>query len=91
MTKYYTYIARCSDGTLYTGYTCDLKKRQEVHNLGKGARYTRARLPIEIIYSEEHPHKIQAMQREYAIKKLSRQQKECLINPPPAANAENSA
>ena len=73
--KYYTYILRCGDDTLYTGFTTDLEHRLQTHNAGKGAKYTKARLPVEIIYHEEYPTKEEAMRREAAIKKLTRKQK----------------
>ena len=71
----YTYILRCSDDTLYTGWTNDLPKRLKTHNAGKGARYTRGRLPVKLIYYETFATKKKAMQREAQIKKLSRKQK----------------
>ena len=78
--KHYVYIVRCADGTLYTGYTNDLKKRIETHNLGKGAKYTRSRLPVELVYSESFDEKEQAMNREWYIKnRLTRAQKMELI------------
>lgn len=76
----YVYILRCSDGTLYTGYTNDLKKRINTHNSGKGAKYTRCRLPVHMVYYEEYESKSQAMKREYAIKRLTRLKKIKLIN-----------
>ena len=75
MPEYFTYMVLCSDNTLYTGYTDDLKRRMEVHNSGKGAKYTKARLPVELVYWEKHSTKQKAMQHEYAIKQLSRAQK----------------
>ena len=80
MEKYYVYFARCSDDTLYTGYTNDLKKREEQHNEGKGARYTRGRRPVEIIYYEEFASKSEAMKREYELKQLSKKDKESLVS-----------
>lgn len=71
----YTYILRCSDDTLYTGWTNDLSKRLKTHNAGKGARYTRGRLPVKLVYYETFATKKEAMQREAQIKKLSRKQK----------------
>ncbi|KZL90038.1 GIY-YIG nuclease family protein [Clostridium magnum] len=71
----YVYILKCSDGTLYTGYTNNLKKRLEVHNRGKGAKYTRCRLPVELVYFEEYSTKSEATKREYAIKQLTRESK----------------
>lgn len=76
----YTYILLCSDGTFYTGWTNDLEKRLKDHNSGKGAKYTRARLPVRLVYSETFETKPEAMKREAAIKKLSRAKKEALIN-----------
>lgn len=76
----YTYILRCSDGTFYTGWTNDLNKRIMTHNAGKGGKYTRARLPVELVYAEEHMNKREAMSREFHIKRLSRKEKEELIS-----------
>ena len=76
----YVYILKCCDNTLYTGWTTSLEKRLKAHNSGKGAQYTKARLPVEIVYFEEFDNKIDAMKREYAIKQLSRQEKLKLIN-----------
>ena len=76
---YYVYILRCADDTLYTGWTTDVAKRIETHNSGKGAKYTRARLPVELEYIEEFDNKTEAQKREYAIKQLTRVEKEALI------------
>ena len=76
----YTYMLKCSDGTLYTGWTNDLEKRVEAHNSGKGAKYTKARRPVELAYYEEFETKEQAMKREYAIKQLGRKEKQKLID-----------
>ena len=76
----YTYILKCADDTLYCGWTNDLEKRLEAHNSGKGAKYTRSRLPVELIYYEEFETKEEAMSREYHIKKLPREKKLELIN-----------
>ena len=76
---YYTYIVECGDGTLYTGWTTDLEKRMKSHNAGKGAKYTRARLPVRLVYYESFCTKQEAMQREYAIKQLKREEKIRLI------------
>ena len=78
--EYFTYIVRCSDGTLYTGYTTDLDKRMKAHNSGRGAKYTRSRLPVELVYFEEFGSKEEAMSREWHIKRLSRPEKERLIS-----------
>ena len=76
----YTYIVKCSDETLYTGWTNNLKQRLEAHNSGKGAKYTKNRRPVELVYFEEYDTKQEAMKREYAIKQLSRQKKLALIH-----------
>ncbi len=75
----YTYIVKCSDKTFYTGWTNDLKKRIEMHNSGKGAKYTKARLPVELVYYEAFDTKEEAMSREWHIKRLSRSEKQKLI------------
>lgn len=75
----YTYIAECADGTFYTGWTTDIVKRLRAHNDGKGAKYTRSRLPVRLVYLEEHDTKEEAMSREYHIKRLTRSAKEKLI------------
>lgn len=78
----YVYILRCADNSLYTGWTNNLDKRLKMHSEGKGAKYTRARLPIELVYFEEFEDKIEAMKREYEIKQLKRQEKLMLIKKP---------
>ena len=75
----FTYILRCSDDTYYTGWTNDLEKRVLCHNAGKGAKYTKPRLPVEVVYYEVFEEKEAAMRREYEIKQLTRVQKEHLI------------
>ncbi len=75
----YVYILKCGDGTLYTGWTNNLEKRVQAHNTGKGAKYTKARLPVELVYFEEFEEKVDAQRREYRIKKLSRKEKLKLI------------
>ncbi len=75
----FTYIVRCSDGTLYAGWTNDLEKRMKAHNNGSGAKYTRTRRPVELVYYEAFETKEEAMRREYAIKQLSRPEKLKLI------------
>jgi len=77
--SFYTYIAKCSDNSFYTGYCRDLNSREKKHNLGKGAKYTKQRRPIKIIYFEEFKTRIEAMRRERQIKKWSRIKKEILI------------
>jgi putative endonuclease len=75
----YVYIILCGDNTLYTGWTNDLHKRFKEHSSGKGAKYTRGRGPLELIYYEEYNDKSQAMKREYEIKQLTKVQKEELV------------
>lgn len=74
-----TYILRCSDGTLYTGWTNDIKARLRAHNSGQGAKYTRGRTPVELVYLERFDSKQEAMRREAYIKRLSRGDKLALI------------
>ena len=76
----YTYIVRCADGTLYTGWTNDLEKRMSAHNSGEGAKYTRARRPVTLVYYECFETKEEAMSREWHIKKLTRAQKLTLVS-----------
>lgn len=75
----YTYIVRCKDDTLYCGWTNNLEKRIASHNAGTGAKYTRNRCPVELVYFETFETKEEAMSREYAIKQLTRKQKLELI------------
>lgn len=75
----YTYIVECKDKTLYTGWTNDLQKRIKTHNDGKGAKYTKSRLPVRLVYYEVYKTKQEAMRREYEIKQLTREQKKKLI------------
>ena len=75
----YTYILECSDNTYYTGWTINLKKRLHIHEIGKASKYTRARLPVTLVYHEVFKTRQEAMQREVEIKKLTRQEKEKLI------------
>ncbi len=76
---WYVYILRCGDGTLYTGVTDDVPRRLAAHRSGKGAKYTRGRGPLELVYQEEVPDKSAALKREIEIKRLTRQEKERLI------------
>jgi putative endonuclease len=76
----YVYILKCSDDTLYTGWTNNLDKRLKTHSKGKGAKYTRGRLPVKLVYFEEYDNKISAQKREYEIKQMSRRKKLELIN-----------
>jgi putative endonuclease len=75
----YVYIVRCDDGTFYTGWTDDLERRTKAHNAGNGGRYTRARRPVTLVYSEEFTSKSDAMKRERAIKKMPRAAKSLLV------------
>jgi putative endonuclease len=77
--SFYCYIIECSDGTYYTGWTTDPPRREKQHNAGTGARYTRMRRPVKMVYIEEQPDKITALKRELAIKRLSRIKKKGLI------------
>lgn len=71
----YVYIIKCKDNSLYTGWTNNLERRFKAHTEGKGAKYTRGRGPLELVYFEEFEDKIEAMKREYEIKKMSRKNK----------------
>ena len=77
--SYYVYLVECVDGSLYCGYTNNLKKRIELHNNGQGAKFTRSRRPVHLVYHEVYHTKSEALQREAQIKKLSRLQKQNLI------------
>ncbi len=76
----YTYIVKCADGTLYTGWTNQLKERVRAHNEGRGAKYTKTRRPVELIYYETYPTKEEAMSREWHLKQLKRAEKLRLIH-----------
>ena len=78
--NYYAYIVECADGTYYCGFTNDLEKRINTHNKGKGAKYTRPRLPVVLVYFEEFDSKEEAMSREWHIKQLRREKKMELID-----------
>lgn len=75
----YTYMVRCRDGSLYTGWTNCLEKRLACHNAGKGAKYTKTRLPVELVYYETFEKKEEAMRREWQIKQMNRKEKMDLI------------
>jgi putative endonuclease len=79
MTEYFVYIVRCADGSLYTGWTTDLERRLNEHNRGVASKYTRARLPLRLVYHEQMLSKSDALKREFAIKKLTRAQKKKLL------------
>ncbi|WP_028400987.1 GIY-YIG nuclease family protein [Ectobacillus panaciterrae] len=74
--NYYFYVLECGDGSYYAGYTNDLKRRIAVHNEGKGAKYTRGRLPVQLLYHEKFSSKSEALQAEYRFKQLNRKKKE---------------
>lgn len=76
----YTYIVRCKDGTLYTGWTNNIERRMEAHNSGTGAKYTKSRRPVKLVYCEEFPTKEEAMKREYAIKHMKKKEKEKMVS-----------
>jgi putative endonuclease len=80
MKKWYIYILRCADNTLSTGSTDDVERRVAVHNSGKGAKYTKTRLPVKVVWSKKSETKSEAMSLEARIKHLSRAQKLELIN-----------
>ena len=75
----YTYLLRCADGTIYCGWTNCLEERLRAHNEGHGAKYTRGRRPVELVYYEEFATRREAMQREWALKKLRRKEKQRLM------------
>lgn len=77
--SWFVYMLRCGDGTLYTGVTDDVERRLAAHRSGRGAKYTRGRGPLELVYQEEVPDKSAALRREYQIKQLPKQEKEGLI------------
>ena len=76
----YCYIVECADGTYYTGWAIDPEHRVAVHNKGRGAHYTRMRLPVRLVYIEEQPDRTTAMKRERAIKKMTREKKQKLFS-----------
>lgn len=77
---HFVYVIRCSDNSLYTGYTTDVDRRVGEHNSGNGAKYTRSRTPVDLVYTEEYNTKSEAMSREYEIKQLTKEQKENLVS-----------
>jgi putative endonuclease len=76
---HFAYLLRCADGSLYAGYTRDLRAREARHNTGQGGRYTAGRLPVRIVYSESFETQSAAMAREFALKRLTRAGKEALV------------
>ena len=79
----YVYLLRCADGSLYCGWTTNLEARVKAHNSGRGAKCTRSRLPVELVYSETYEDRHEALSREWHIKRLSRAEKEKLIGAKP--------
>ena len=82
---HFVYIVRCADGTLYTGYARDPRKREALHNAGRGARYTSGRRPVSLVYTESYRSLGKALKREHALKRKTRKQKDALIQ---RSNAE---
>lgn len=78
--KFFVYILECADKSYYTGYTPDIKRRVDLHNEGKGAKYTRTRRPVQLVWYKEYKYFKKAFLEEIRIKKLSRKAKEALIN-----------
>ncbi|MBI3359620.1 MAG: GIY-YIG nuclease family protein [Chloroflexi bacterium] len=78
--SYYCYIVECADGTFYTGWSVDVETRVKAHNAGRGARYTRARRPVKLVYSERQPSHAAALRREAAIKQWPRARKRQLVS-----------
>ena len=76
---HYVYVLRCADDTLYTGYTTDIERRVAEHRAGEGAKYTRGRTPVELVYTETHESRSAALSREHEIKQFSRDRKERLL------------
>lgn len=76
---YFVYLLRCADDTLYCGSSPDVQKRVQLHNLGKGAKYTRSRLPVKLVYSEAVADRSAALKREHQVKQLSRTEKLSLL------------
>lgn len=77
--SYYAYLLRCRDGSLYAGFTTDLIRREKAHNAGKGAKYTRSRLPVSLVYFESFETEHEARSREWHLKRMSHAEKERLI------------
>jgi putative endonuclease len=76
----YTYLVQCADGSYYAGWTTDLEARMQAHNEGRGARYTRSRRPVQLVYWEFQPTRSTAQRREAALRRLSRNQKAALVD-----------
>jgi putative endonuclease len=78
--SHYVYVLECADGTFYTGYTTDVERRVAEHDAGEGAKYTRGRTPVELVHVESFDSRSAALSREYAVKQLSRREKERLVD-----------
>lgn len=78
--QYYTYLLQCADGSFYAGFTNDLQRRVQTHNAGKGAKYTRSRLPVSLVYYETFSDAHCAKSREWHLKRLTHSEKEALVN-----------
>ncbi|HEX4825380.1 MAG TPA: GIY-YIG nuclease family protein [Candidatus Polarisedimenticolaceae bacterium] len=87
MKGWFVYILRCCDGTLYTGTTVDVARRLVAHQTGVGAKYTRSRLPVTLVYHERHPNRSSALRREAALRRMGREAKQTLITRPAAPDA----
>ena len=85
---HYVYLLRCADGSLYCGWTTDLHRRVSAHNSGQGAKYTRSRRPVTLVYYEEYTDRHEALSREWHIKRLSRQEKLRLTESSPQNSEE---
>ena len=84
----YVYLLSCADGSLYCGWTTDLPSRVRAHNAGAGAKYTRSRLPAELVYSEQYEDRHEALSREWHIKQMNHADKEALIQSAGCRRAE---
>jgi putative endonuclease len=87
----YVYLLRCADGTLYCGWTTDLKERLAAHNEKRGAKYTRSRLSVELVYYESYEDRHEALSREWHVKRMSRTEKEKLIGKTEGGNRHGDA
>ena len=84
----YVYLLQCADGTFYCGWTTDPEKRLKAHNSGHGAKYTRSRLPVKLVYCEACENRHEAMSREWHLKRMSREEKKAIIRDHPGGSAE---
>jgi len=91
MARWFVYVVRCRDGSLYTGISTDVERRVAAHNAGTGARYTRPRRPVVLVHLELRRSRSTALRREAAIKSLSRAEKMRMLKPPPAQADDSNA